>query len=75
MVCGKTHFTGSRFYIHYNSHDIHKYYPQQKLAINKHNDLRNWILGGLIVFALGGLIGEVIANFFGLPRGILIFCI
>ncbi len=28
------------------------------IVINKNNVLRNWILGGLIVYALGGLIGE-----------------
>jgi hypothetical protein len=34
------------------------------IVINKNNDLRNWILGGLIVYALGGLIGESIDYFF-----------
>ncbi len=34
------------------------------IVINKSNELRNWILGGLIVYALGGLVGESIDYFF-----------
>jgi len=33
-------------------------------VINKNNNLRNWILGGLIVYALGGLFGEAFDYFF-----------
>ncbi len=32
-------------------------------VINKNYHLRNWILGGLIVYALGGLIGESYSHF------------
>ncbi len=38
------------------------------IVINKNNELRNWILGGLIVYALGGLIGESIDHFFYSPQ-------
>lgn len=33
-------------------------------VINKNNNLRNWILGGLIIYALGGLFGEAFSHFF-----------